>query len=63
MKKHPPALLADLEAVMRMFVLAYPSYYQNMSEGPDDRPVHLKNALFGVSFNLPIVDEPIPLGF
>tara|TARA_B100000029_G_scaffold98508_1_gene88744 strand:+ start:3655 stop:4077 length:423 start_codon:yes stop_codon:yes gene_type:complete len=57
-----PTVRTDFESHLNKLVPENASYYQHISEGPDDMPAHLKNSLLGSSLIIPITRGKLNLG-
>ncbi|WP_404368712.1 secondary thiamine-phosphate synthase enzyme YjbQ [Marinobacter sp.] len=57
-----PDVRGDLERHFNVMVPENQSYYEHVTEGPDDMPAHIKNVLIGPSLILPVTEGRLALG-
>lgn len=57
-----PDVRHDLEEHFEKTVPEYASYYDHMSEGPDDMPAHIKASTLGSSVTIPVSNGNLALG-
>ena len=57
-----PDVRHDLEQHFEKTVPEHASYYNHISEGPDDMPAHIKASMLGAFLTIPVVDGKLALG-
>lgn len=57
-----PDVRHDMEEHFEKTVPEYASYYNHISEGPDDMPAHIKASLLGSSITIPVSNGQLSLG-
>lgn len=57
-----PDVLADLETFMKKLVPWDERLYRHRTEGPDDRPAHIRAALTATSLTIPVLKGRAALG-
>ncbi len=57
-----PDVRHDFEQHFEKTVPEYASYYNHISEGPDDMPAHIKASTLGSSITIPVTDGRLALG-
>ena len=57
-----PTVRADFETHFNIMVPENAPYYRHTIEGSDDMPAHLKSAILGASFSIPILKGKLNLG-
>ena len=57
-----PDVRHDLEEHFDKTVPEYASYYNHISEGPDDMPAHIKASVLGSSVTIPVSQGQLALG-
>ena len=57
-----PDVRHDMEEHFEKTVPEYASYYNHISEGPDDMPAHIKSSLLGSSITIPVSNGQLSLG-
>ena len=57
-----PDVRVDLERHLGLLAPEHAPHYTHVTEGPDDMPAHIKSALVGVEFSVPVRDGRLALG-
>lgn len=57
-----PDVRHDLEQHFEKTVPEHASYYNHISEGPDDMPAHIKASMLGSFLTIPVADGKLALG-
>jgi len=57
-----PDVRHDMEEHFEKTVPEHASYYEHISEGPDDMPAHIKASVIGSSVTIPVVKGQLALG-